>query len=185
MTSLTLNDLEYAYFAGLTGYAGTSKSLDQLKLDFLNSGIQLVGAVSKCVSATDQTQLSNVLADITGLVLNVTVGTWIFEFDIQYSGAAAAASPITLNVTGPAATAVSSSIYVQNSVSGKTEAGQTAFGQPFTGAAVTTANAIYVAKVRGYAVVTANGQIKLQFAGDNTNNNTVKAVSYGRADRVA
>lgn len=134
------------------------------------------------VKAGDQSNATAVLADVTTMGIAVAAtSSYDFEFYLPYTGDTNSSAPITLALTGPTNTFLGYDIYIQNSSSGKTEVTRTAFASGFTGAAVTTAGTIYVARIRGRVTTTAAGTLMPQFAGDGTHTNVIKAGASGTA----
>ena len=140
--------------------------------------------ISTCKTTADINQTTTTLANITNLNFNVVSGSYYqYEFFILFQSSIAT-NGLKLAVTYPAATVASYRAEIPiaaDAAAGDWHGWGTSSGDAITGTGVQTANVVYMAKIVGNILPSANGTIQSQYASEvATNTTTIKQGSFGR-----
>lgn len=131
--------------------------------------------------ASDLSTTSVTLVDVTGVSLNVGVGTYEFEFIMPYTGSVSGASGILASINGPATSFLMYSLVLQSANGTTGNYYRNAFGVSQACPVVTTAGNVYFARIVGRLTTTASGTLQPQFACTNSSTTTtIKAGAYAK-----
>jgi len=131
--------------------------------------------------ASDLPTTSVTLVDVTGVSLNVGIGTYEFEFIMPYTGSVSGGSGILLSMNGPASSFLLYTLVIQSANGTTSNYYRNAFGVSQAGPVVTTGGNIYFARVVGRIITTTSGTLQPQFACTNSSTTTtIKAGAYAK-----
>lgn len=128
-----------------------------------------------CLTTSDTSSSSTTLVSVTGATLAVVSGTtYSFDFWVLIQSAVATAG-VQLAVTGPTASIIAYSIFTPTSNTAYVQLAATAWDTKNGAGAVGVINTTYLSRVTGLVKQTANGNIQLRVASENTS--TVKVMT--------
>lgn len=128
----------------------------------------------------DQANTTQVFANITGLALNVGIGTYEFDFQIPYTGSTTATT-LNAQLTGPTTSYLFYTLGIQNTNTTRGAYFRNAFSDPQNGGATASITTQYMLSFTGRVTTTASGVLQPQFCNFSAATTvTVKAGMYGR-----